>query len=294
MPRWSINIESAVQCLEDHWLGLRRPHPRRLIRGNGVSQVNGASWPFRPDQAESDYCPRCGSSVGAGEYIEGKGCAACRRRRHPWQRLVRLGRFDGHLRDWVHEIKFSAWDAMGVELGGILGRALLGCGAQADAIVPVPVWAWRRWRRGIDHTRIIAGGVAQVLGLPVVGGMKRRGRPPQRAVPASQRRDNVRGAFSMRRWHGLRGCRIILIDDVTTTRATLTEACNTLRAAGVESIIAAVLAVTELSRARPAPAPGESCGEPLIEVKGDGVPLAPLIGSPERPAHQRVDSGASL
>lgn len=250
MPGWSINLADAVESLEDRWLGVRRPHPLRLLRGLNPAPFDAESQAFRADQPAADYCPRCGSSVGVGEFIEGRGCAACRRRRHPWERLVRLGRFEGDLREWVHEIKFSAWDAMGVELGRLLGRALLECDARADAIVPVPVWAWRRWRRGIDHTRIIAGGVASVLRLPVLRAMKRRGRPPQRAVPASQRRDNVRGAFSMRRWHGLGGCRIILIDDVTTTRATLTEACNTLRAAGVDSIIAAVIAVTETARRR--------------------------------------------
>ncbi len=279
MPRWSENLAGATQCLEDRWLGLRRPHPRRLIAGEGASNPSAAAAPFHFDQPAIDYCPRCGSSVGSGEFIEGKGCAACRRRRHPWERLVRLGRFEGDLREWIHEIKFSAWDAMGVELGRHLGRALLDRRVQADAIVPVPVWSWRRWRRGIDHTRIIAGGVASVLRLPVVSAMKRRGRPPQRAVPASQRRDNVRGAFTMRRWHGVRGCRLILIDDVTTTCATLTEACNTLRAAGVEAIIAAVIAVTESSRARSVSAPDDACGEDLIEVKADGVPEGAPIRS---------------
>ncbi len=292
MSRRLLSLGEAIECIEDRWIGLRRPHPQRLFRG-GAHPSNSLAAPFRVDQPATDYCPRCGSSVGGGEFIEGAGCGSCRRRRHPWERLVRLGRFEGDLREWIHEIKFNAWDAMGVELGRILGGRLHEAGVEADAIVPVPVSPWRRWRRGIDHTRTIAGGVASVLRLPVVGAMKRRGRPPQRAVPASQRRDNVRGAFSMRRWHGLDGCRIILIDDVTTTRATLTEACNTLRAAGVDSIIAAVLAVTEASRARPASAAADACGEPLIEVKGDGVPAAPPIPSPSTAAPPSPRSGVS-
>jgi len=291
MNGWGLNLGGAGEQVEDRWLGLHRPHPLRLIQGGGNAASSPPRPPLRREAPQRDYCPRCGSSVGQGEFIEGKGCGACRNRRHPWQRLVRLGRFDGDLRDWVHEIKFSAWDAMGVELGRILGSAILDCGVRADAIVPVPPSAWRRWRRGIDHTRIIASGAASILQLPVVRAMKRRGRPPQRAVPASQRRDNVRGAFTMRRWHGLRECRIILIDDVTTTRATLTEACNTLRAAGVESIIAAVLAVTETSRARPAPPQADACGEPLFEVKGDGVHEAPQIRSLSTAAPRR--SGVS-
>jgi predicted amidophosphoribosyltransferase len=178
------------------------------------------------------------------------GCGACRRRRYPWTSIVRLARHEGDLRDWVHEIKFHAWDAMGVELGRRLGAALDGSDLRADAIVPVPASAWRRWRRGTDHTRAIATGVASVLRLPVVRAMKRQSRrPPQRAVPPSRRRENVRGAFRVRRLAPLKGCSVILVDDVTTTRATLLEACNTLRrTAGVDEVVCAVLTVAEAGR----------------------------------------------
>jgi len=245
---WRTGLAAAGDCLEREWIGVARPHPARLLAGD----FPPSRTPFVPDVAEQHYCPRCGGSVGPGEFIEGQGCAACRHRRYPWTRIIRLGRHDGDLRKWVHEIKFHAWDALGLELGRCLGRSLVEAGVRADAIVPVPASAWRRWRRGIDHSRIIAGGIASVMRTPMVRTMKRHGRPPQRAVPASRRRDNVRGVFTMRRLHFLKGCSIVLVDDVTTTRATLLEACQTLRRhAEVGEITCAVLSVAEAGRRQP-------------------------------------------
>lgn len=241
-------LVAACDCVEREWIGVARPHPARLLNGDFLPDQS----PLRPDVAGQDYCPRCGGSVGSGEFIEDRGCGACRQRRYPWSQIVRLGRHDGELREWVHEIKFHAWDALGTELGRRLGYLLVDAGVRADAVVPVPSSAWRRWRRGIDHSRIIATGIASVMRLPVVRAMKRQGRPPQRAVPPSQRRANVRGAFTTRRLHFLRDCSIVLVDDVTTTRATLFEACHTLRRqAGVAEITCAVLTVAEAGRREP-------------------------------------------
>lgn len=247
LMEWRTRLIAAGDCIEREWFGFSRPHPARLLDGRPGS----SSGVFAPDAAGRHYCPRCAGSVGAGEFIEGKGCAACRNRRYPWEQIIRLGRHDGDLREWVHEIKFHAWDAMGLELGRRLGRSLIEAGVSADAVVPVPASAWRRWRRGIDHSRTIAAGVASAVDLPVVRAMKRKARPPQRAVPPSRRRENIRGAFGIRRMSFLRDASIVLVDDVTTTRATLLEACHTLRRqAEVAAITCAVLTVAETGRAR--------------------------------------------
>lgn len=253
---WSSGLVAAGDCVEREWIGVARPHPARLLGGDFSPRGS----PFTADIGGQHYCPRCGGSVGPGEFVEGKGCAACRYRRYPWTRVIRLGRHAGDLREWVHEIKFHAWDALGVELGRHLGHALVEAGVRADAVVPVPASAWRRWRRGIDHSRVIAAGIASVMRTPMVRAMKRQGRPPQRAVPASRRRDNVRGAFTVRRLHFLSGCSIVLVDDVMTTRATLLEACQTLRRhADVGEITCAVLSVAEAGRRQPgAPGDGDS------------------------------------
>lgn len=243
MVRWRETLLRISESAEREWLGLARPHPSRLIDGFGRCR------PFIPDRPREQYCLRCGGTVGGGEYVEGAGCGACRRRRYPWTQIVRLGRYDADLREWVHEIKFHAWDAMGYELGRRLGGTLVDLQVRADAVVPVPASTWRRWRRGVDHSHCIANGVAAALGIPVVRAMKREARPPQRAVAPSRRRDNVRGAFRVKRLSPLRHCRVVLVDDVTTTRATLLEAANTLRRrAGVEAIVAAVLTVAESDR----------------------------------------------
>ena len=91
----------------------------------------------------------------------------------------------------------------------------------ADAVVPVTLHWRRRWRRGLNQAADLALG----LGPPVLHALRRaRNTPSQTGLPASQRRANVRRAFVARRGVSLRGLCVVLVDDVSTTGATL-EAC---------------------------------------------------------------------
>jgi predicted amidophosphoribosyltransferase len=114
-------------------------------------------------------------------------------------------------------------------------------------LVPIPTTPWRRLARGVDHTRAIAVGAAEVVGVPVISALAKRHRPSQLAVPQSKRAGNVRGSM---RWTGvqLQGMHVVLLDDVRTTGATLAEACRALREvpreSGPKRVWAATLAVT--------------------------------------------------
>jgi ComF family protein len=156
-----------------------------------------------------------------------------------------LGEYDGALRDILHALKYAGRRSLGPELARLLlsrcARALDG----ADMVVPVPLHWRRRWRRGFNQSALLAGG----LGLPVVHALRRaRHTPSQTALPASSRRANVRGAFRVRAAAraSLPGACVVLVDDVTTTGATL-EAC------GRVLIEAGVREVRALTAARVAP-----------------------------------------
>ena len=104
--------------------------------------------------------------------------------------------------------------------------------ANAAAVVPVPLHMTRRHARGFNQ----ASDLARHLGLPVIHALRRtRATAVQATLPAAQRHGNVRGAFETTRvGRKLRGLVIVLVDDVSTTGATLEACARTLKDAGVK------------------------------------------------------------
>ena len=110
-----------------------------------------------------------------------------------------------------------------------------------DAVVPVPMHWRRRLARGTSAADLLAAGIARRLGLPHRHLLRRRrATPMQNELPFDDRRGNVRGAFvaSSR----AAGRRVLLVDDVTTTGATLAECRRALVEAGASAVYAAVMA----------------------------------------------------
>lgn len=221
---------------ERDWLGVTSPPAHVLMTRSG----------WAPDEAGVDYCPRCGSSIGMGEF-DGRSCGSCRRRRMPWERIIRLGGYDGDVRDWIHDIKFARNDHLARALGREIGKQLLRAGIGAGVIIPVPTPTWRRIRRGIDHTASLARGVCGLGAFQVRRPLRRSHRPVQRAVAPSARQANVSGTFSISPLavHRALPDQAILLDDVMTTGATLSAACRVLHQAGVRHVTCAVIAVVD-------------------------------------------------
>ncbi len=203
---------------ERTWLGLAKPPlPERMA---------AAGW--APDAPER-YCHRCGTTAGPHD-TDGSGCSWCREHKVVWERTIRLGEFKGMLREVIHDVKFSRWRRLGRDIGRMLGQAmdvaLEDNGIQRDqaVIVPVPMSLTRRLTRGIDHATVIARGAAEVTGLPLVHALTRRYARPQAGLSATARQSNIAGKFTPIRGVDLSGLTIVLLDDVTTSRATLRAA----------------------------------------------------------------------
>ena len=142
--------------------------------------------------------------------------------------------------------------------GGRLGllqhlAALLAEGAPADlmlrtwdAAVPVPLHWRRRWRRGFNQAEALARAVGGRHGLPVERGCLARVRatPPQQGDAAARRR-NVLNAFVVRRAERIMGKRLLLVDDVFTTGATVNACAAALLAAGASAVGVLTLARVE-------------------------------------------------
>ena len=112
-----------------------------------------------------------------------------------------------------------------------------------DAIVPIPMhWSRRLWR-GFNSTETISERLARRLQVPLASHLSRRRR---RTVPQPSRRlANVRGAFRATNHPDLQGARLLLVDDIMTTGATVNEATKMLTRAGTSFIGIAVVARAE-------------------------------------------------
>lgn len=190
-------------------------------------------------------CPRCSSTVGPYTDVS-QGCSRCRKYRFRFSSAIRLGPYDGRLREAILRMKHLHGEPLAEWLGETWARRqpdrLLASDPQA--IVPIPLHWHRRWQRGYNQSAALARSIAETLGCPFQPGWLIRVRPTtsQREQTAGQRWDNVRDAFRVPGIPQVRGAKILLIDDVMTTGATADAAAAALRQAGAAQVALAVLA----------------------------------------------------
>ncbi len=192
------------------------------------------------------YCGLCGVSVGPDE-VTPRGCASCRGTSPATDRLIRLGPYADPLGEWVKAIKYRQWDQMGRELGRRLGKSIsaalagtAGGGGTTYVVVPMPMPWQRRLYRGIDHARVIAGGVAAELHAPLLALLARANGPPQVSLRATQRSRNAGRMRRKRRAHllPLDGHTVVLVDDVRTSGASLEAAARLIRRLSAARVVA--------------------------------------------------------
>ena len=145
-----------------------------------------------------------------------------------------IGAYDGTLRAIIHAFKYDGRRSLAAKLGELMRIRGADAMRGADAAVPVPLHPARRRERGFDQ----AADLARHVGLPVIHGLRRiRPTAVQAGLPAARRHGNVRGAFALRpQAAALDGCTVVLIDDVSTTGATLEACARALAAAGVREV----------------------------------------------------------
>ena len=145
---------------------------------------------------------------------------------------------------WIQGLKFAQDLATARLLGELLaGKSASDSGERTAIVVPVPLHRKRLAERGYNQALEIARSLS-ANGYRLDPGCCQRHKPTsaQSDLPASARKANVRDAFSVSRC--LQGCRVLLIDDVMTTGATLNELARTLKKAGAERVEARVIART--------------------------------------------------
>ena len=113
-----------------------------------------------------------------------------------------------------------------------------------DVISWVPCSRRRKWKRGFDQSELLAKALAQELGMEAVPTLRKRKHNKKQSLTAgaAQRRANVVNVYRAENPQGFRGKRILLLDDVLTTGATLSECGKTLMLAGAGSLSCVVIA----------------------------------------------------
>jgi competence protein ComFC len=184
-------------------------------------------------------CPRCGKPQPSG--ILCPGCVS-------WQADIdgirSPFRFDGVIRQAIHQLKYRNLRALAAPLAGFLHDYLITNPIPGEVLVPVPLHQKRLRERGYNQSHLLARELGKLTNLPVVNnGLTRQkhAAAQARSLTVDDRRSNVADAFACRDQR-LKDKQVLLIDDVSTSGATLDACAAALKAAGATSVWGLVLA----------------------------------------------------
>ena len=158
--------------------------------------------------------------------------------------------YENHVRGSLLRFKFHGRRSYARGYATLLAAKLQDVPTRYDLIAWVPVSRWRKLKRGYDQVELIAYALCTQLQMtPVVCLKKIRHNPPQSGIAsAAQRRANVLGAYKVPDSALVAGKRILLLDDIITTGATISECAKTLMAAGAKEVYGVAVAAARLHK----------------------------------------------
>ena len=158
-----------------------------------------------------------------------------------------LGLFDPYYQTLLHHFKYKRKISLGKELGKRLGELLKQdeFSKDYDYLMPVPLHNARERERGYNQSKILAEEISELTFLPLLDKVliRKKNTRDQTNLNAEERERNVRGAFVVRDNIELKGKKVILVDDVMTTGATLKECSRVLKEAGVKEVAGVTVVV---------------------------------------------------
>ena len=191
-----------------------------------------------------DICPACRKEL---PYVTGKD--ACISLRGAGRCAAALY-YEGSVREAVLRYKFGGRRGSSAAFGELVAQcAAEHFAGEFDTVTWVPVSRKRLRKRGYDQSQLIAEAASCLWDTRAVPLLKKvRDTPAQSKKDAAARRANVLGAFAPQNEESIAGRKILLIDDVRTTGATLSECAGVLQRAGAAEVVCAVLATPRIER----------------------------------------------
>jgi ComF family protein len=186
-------------------------------------------------------CEACGDPLPSWRAIslECNRCPRCRRRDLHVTHGRAIGAYEGSLRAIVHALKYDGRRSVAKPLASLLAQHGADVLMNADVVVPVPLHRSRKRSRGFNQ----AAEIARHLPVPAADVLRRvRATPSQTDLPAARRHANVRNAFALRRHARIKDRVVVLVDDVSTTGATLEASAQVLLEAGAREVRALTVA----------------------------------------------------
>lgn len=229
-------------CLS--WLSYLLP-PACPLCGGGFSRL--ATAPFCPccmatiislPQAQ---CSCCALPFVSSSTLSPHLCGRCSKNRPAYAVTYAAALYQGQLRNAISRFKFQQYPNLDRPLAGLLVKCLP-AQLDVDLLVPVPLHPVRLRERTYNQALLLARELGRARRLPTAHDVlsKCRSTSPQQSLSAAQRRDNLRGAFVLKR--EVTGRKILLVDDVMTTGVTVDLCSQVLVAGGAERVDVAVVA----------------------------------------------------
>ena len=188
---------------------------------------------------EPPVCPKCGRPQTGGIL-----CPSCMNWNAEIDGIRSPFIFGGVMRQAIHQLKYQNLRALTAPMAELLGNYLIANPTPGEVLVPVPLHEKRLRERGYNQAILLARELGRLINLPVIDDCLTRPRyttPQARTSSVDERRNNTADAFVCRDQR-LRDKQVLLIDDVSTSGATLDSCAAALKAAGVISVWGLVMA----------------------------------------------------
>jgi competence protein ComFC len=188
---------------------------------------------------EPPICPRCGRPQPDGGF-----CQNCYDWRADIDGIRAPFRFEGVIRTAVHQLKYHNLRAIASSLAQLINGYLESNHLDGEVLIPVPLHRKRLRERGYNQSALLANELGRLMSLPIDEASLVREKyllPQARTASVDERRANVAGAFSC--WGDkLQGKKVLLIDDVATSGATMNACATVLKSAGATNVWGLALA----------------------------------------------------
>ena len=169
-------------------------------------------------------------------------CTVCRESLANFDSAYSFGSYEGPLRNLIHLFKYGKIESLALPLSRFLIQAIP-LDQSFDMVIGMPMHWRKQWDRGFNQAQLLARPVAKRYGLKLARNLaRRRYTKSQAGLTETQRRENLKDSFCVRKAEQVRGKRVLLVDDVFTTGATLRAAAETLKTAGAAHVSALTLA----------------------------------------------------